>query len=255
MVWPQQPPHFLCLGAQKAGTTSLHCWLEQHPQVFLPEVKELHYFSLHHRRGPGWYRQQFAAAAPDQRCGDITPYYLFHPAAPARIQALVPQARLIVLLRDPVERALSGLFHAIRLGFEPLEPLQALEAEAARLQGLEQALLAGAPGQRSHQEQSYLSRSRYERQLARYRRLFAPEQLLILRSEDLFGPEAAVALQRILSFLELPADPLPMQLPRANAGLGEVQQAEPALRQWLWQRLQPTYRAMEQQYRLRWSGH
>lgn len=252
--WPQQPPHFLCLGAQKAGTTSLHHWLAQHPQVFLPDAKELHYFSLHHQRGPDWYRQQFAAARPHQRCGDITPYYLFHPAAPPRIRALVPQARLIVLLRDPVERALSGLFHAIRLGFEPLEPRQALEAEAARLEGVEQALLAGAPGHRAHQEQSYLSRSRYERQLARYRRLFPAQQLLILRSEDLFGGDSALALRRILAFLELAPGPFPLQLPRANAGQGEVAQVDPALRRWLRQRLQPTYAALEQQYQLRWDG-
>lgn len=254
LVWSQQPPHFLGLGAQKAGTTSLHCWLAQHPQVFLPDCKELHYFSLHFQRGQVWYRHQFSEAVPGQCCGDITPYYLFHPAAPQRIRAHAPQARLVVLLRDPVERALSGLFHGIRLGFEPLAPLQALEAEAQRLQGAEEALLAGLSSHQAHQEQSYLSRSRYELQLARYRQWFPAEQMLILRSEDLFAEQSAAALRRILAFLGLDEEVLPLRLPRANAGLGEVEQASPELRHWLRQRLQPTYAALEQNYQLRWDG-
>lgn len=222
--------------------------------MFLPDRKELHYFSLHYWRGLDWYRQHYAMAGLGQRCGDITPYYLFHPAAPQRIYEAMPQARLIVLLRDPVDRALSGLFHAIRLGGEPLEPLKALEAEAWRLEGAEEALLAGAASHRAHQLQSYLSRSRYELQLARYRQFFPPEQMLILRSEDLFDSEAAAPLlRRILVFLELSMPLLPLQLPRVNAGRGEVHQASPELRQWLRERLQPTYLALERDYQLCWE--
>ena len=113
-----QLPDFLGIGVQKGGTTTLQRLLEQHPDLFLPKQKELHYFSLHYGKGEAWYRQQFAAAAPQQRCGEITPYYVFHPQAPQRIHALLPQAKLILLLRDPVERALSQFAHSRRLGLE-----------------------------------------------------------------------------------------------------------------------------------------
>ena len=80
-------PDFLGLGVQKGGTTSLHCLLAQHPDVFLPAVKEVHYFSLNFAAGQDWYGSQFAAARPEQHCGEITPYYIFHPEVPRRAHA------------------------------------------------------------------------------------------------------------------------------------------------------------------------
>ena len=111
-------PDFLGIGVQKGGTTYLHALLQQHPQVFLATPKEQHFFSLHWDRGVSVYASRFAAAEPRQRCGEVTPYYLFHPLAPQRIQALLPAVRLIVLLRDPVERLLSQYFHSRRLGLD-----------------------------------------------------------------------------------------------------------------------------------------
>ncbi len=244
-------PAFIGLGTQKGGTTSLQRLLADHPGVFLPPAKEVQFFSLHHGRGQAWYAGHYAAAGSHQRCGDITPYYLFHPAVPGRLRRALPQARLVVLLRDPVERALSGLFHSIRLGLEPLAPEQALAAEAERLAGAEAQLLAGLAEHRSHQVHSYCSRSRYELQLARYEALFPAGQLLILRSEDFFTDPEPLWLQ-LLAFLELEAMPLPARLPVENAGQGEARGVDPALRQWLRQQLEPTYVAMAQRYGLRW---
>ncbi len=246
-----QLPAFICLGTQKGGTTSLQRLLADHPGVFLPPVKEVQFFSLHYSQGEAWYGRHYAAAAPHQCCGDITPYYLFHPAVPQRLRALLPSARLVVLLRDPVERALSGLFHSIRLGLEPLPPEQALAAEADRLAGAEQLLLAGLAEHHSHQVHSYCSRSRYDVQLERYEALFPAEQLLILRSEDFFtNPEPL--WQQLLAFLGLEMVPLPAQLPMENAGQGEARGVDPALRQSLRQQLEPTYAAMAQRYGLGW---
>ncbi|WP_411875879.1 sulfotransferase family protein [Vulcanococcus limneticus] len=244
-------PAFIGLGTQKGGTTSLQRLLADHPGLFLPPVKEVQFFSLHHGRGAEWYSRHYAGASPHQLCGDITPYYLFHPAVPERLQRALPQARLVVLLRDPVERALSGLFHSIRLGLEPLPPEQALAAEAGRLAGAEGQLLAGLAEHHSHQVHSYLSRSRYEQQLARYEALFPAEQLLILRSEDFFSDPEPLWRQ-LLAFLELDAVPLPAQLPVENAGQGEARGVDPALRQSLRQQLEPTYAAMAQRYGLGW---
>ena len=175
---PARLPDFLGLGTQKGGTTSLHQWLSTHPQVFLPACKEVHYFDQQPEQPTSWYAQHFQNAQPEQVCGEITPFYLFHPDVPTRIHAVLPKVRMIVLLRDPVERTLSQVFHARKRGFESLMPEEALAAEASRLQ-------SGNP--ESLQKHSYVSRSRYLDQLNRYEILFTRHQLLVLQSEQLFS--------------------------------------------------------------------
>jgi len=248
-------PFFLGVGAQKGGTTTLQALLQLHPDVFLPPAKELHYFTLQFLEGEGWYREQFAAARPDQCCGEITPYYLFHPAAPERIKALLPQVRLLVLLRDPVERALSGYFHSLRLGLETLPLEQALAAEPWRLAEADAALQVQGGCHHSHQVHSYLSRSRYDQQLVRYEQCFGPAQVLILRSEDLFERPQLI-WERVLRFLELPPWPLPeaaVARPR-NAGAGEAAAVPLAVRQWLRTQLAPTYGWLQERYGLCWQA-
>ena len=244
-------PGFLGLGVQKGGTTTLDALLRQHPGLALPRSKELQYFSLHYGLGDAWYAGQFAAARPEQRIGEITPYYIFHPLAAERIHTLVPDVRLIVLLRDPVERALSQLFHSRRLGLEPLEPESALAAEPERMAEAEAVVLAGGR-HRSHQEHSYLSRSRYELQLARYEALFPAKQLLLLRSEDLFL-SASEVWERLLQFLELQPMSMPA-LPRANAGRQEADAVPTRLRERLRQQLRVTYEVMASRYRMEWKA-
>jgi len=213
-------PSFLVLGTQKGGTTTLFSLLSQHPQVHLPDCKEVHYFSLHHEQGPDWYAQHFSAAREDQHCGDITPYYLFHPQAPARIQGLLPEARLVILLRDPVERALSHYFHALRHGFETLELEPALAAEGRRLSDAEATLALPGGVHFSHQKHSYVSRGRYGKQIAHYRRYFADQQLLVLKSEDLFHQPLGI-WAKLLAFLQLNFVPLPPHRVD-NSGSGEA---------------------------------
>ncbi|WP_191964726.1 sulfotransferase domain-containing protein [Synechococcus sp. RSCCF101] len=241
----------LGLGAQRCGTTTLQTLLSRHPGLFLPAFKEVHYFSLHYDKGHDWYAAHYSGAAPGQLRGDITPYYLFHPQAPARIAATVPGARLIVLLRDPVERALSQYGHSRRLGLEPLPLEQALAAEPTRLAGAEARLAAPGGRDRSHQEHSYLSRSRYGPQLARYEALWPQEAMLLLRSEDLFA-EPELSWRRIQAFLALKEHPFPGPLPRANAAGNTQLEPSAALRAWMREQLEPTYALMEQRYGLRW---
>ena len=193
-------PEFLGVGTQKGGTTYLYELLKRHPQIFLAEPKEQHFFSLHWQRGADWYGNQFASAAESQICGEITPYYLFHPEAPARIQSLLPNVKLIVLLRDPVERALSQYFHSRRLGLDHLDLEEAFAAEAGRLKKSVEALKQGLP-HISHQQHSYLSRSRYEEQLQRFDQYFPPDQILLLKSEDLSVTE--LIWEKIMDFLGL----------------------------------------------------
>lgn len=246
-------PDALGIGVQKGGTTTLHHLLQAHPEVYLPACKEVHFFSKHYAAGPAWYARHFAEAPAHCRRIEITPYYVFHPMVPERVRALLPRVRLILLLRDPVERALSQLFHSRRLGFETLPAEQALAAECERLAGAD-AVLAQPDGlHQSHQEHSYLSRSRYELQLPRWRAAFAPEQLLVLRSEDLFDAPAAV-WTRLQAFLQLTPVELPEGLAKPwNRGHGEADAVSSGLRAELRSQLEPTYAAMARDYGINWS--
>ena len=236
-------PNFLGLGTQKGGTTTLHRLLSQHPEVYLPPCKEVHFFDQNYGSGETWYRSQFHNAQPHQQCGDITPFYLFHPDVPKRIHNLLPTARLIVLLRDPVERAISQLFHARKRGFEPLPPAQALAAE-------QQRLASGDPV--SLQKHSYVSRSRYLDQLDRYEALFPSDQLLILRSEDLFEqPNQAWA--SLLEFLGVSAISLAAPLPRANAGDGLAASLDQSIRDKLRHQLADTAEGVKRRYGIEWA--
>ena len=235
-------PDFLGVGTQKGGTTYLYELLKRHPQVFLAEPKEQHFFSLHWQRGVDWYRKQFASAAESQICGEITPYYLFHPEAPARIQSLLPNVKLIVLLRDPVERALSQYFHSRRLGLDHLDLEEAFAAEASRLRNSTETLKQGLP-HLSHQQHSYLSRSRYEEQLMRFDYYFASDQILLLKSEDLFL-KTELIWGKIMDFLGLNPAICP-QLKPVYQGHGESNHVSSDVKHRLRRELDPTYQWME----------
>ena len=243
--WPPRKrlPHFLVLGTQKGGTTSLQKLLEQHPGVYLPPCKEVHYFSLHADESPSWYASHYQNARWGQKRGDITPFYLFHPQAPERIHALLPRVRLIALLRDPVERTLSQYFHAQRHGFESLSLDEALAAEPQRL----------ATGEAySFQKHSYVARSRYLEQLDRYEALFPKKRMLVLKSEDLFN-QTQSTWKQIQQFLKLRDIPLPMTLPRANAGQGEANEIAPHVRGQLRNVLAATASGVKQRYGIDWG--
>jgi len=205
-------PDFVIIGAQKAGTTSLFRYLSQHPEVLPSARKEVHYFDLQLDRGERWYRSQFPTRferdrvrAREGRCltGEASPYYLFHPLAPARARALVPEARLIALLREPVDRAFSHYHHEKRAGREPLEFGAAIERERAEFSAESERLIA-QPERYSefHHRHCYLHRGRYADQLEHWLESFPAEQLLILRSEDLFD-HPAETFSRVLEFIGL----------------------------------------------------
>jgi Sulfotransferase domain len=194
-------PEFLILGAQKAGTTALYAYLRWHPAITGPAWKEVSYFDRHYRRGVHWYRGQFPLRPGDRLVGEASPGYLFHPLAPKRVKATVPEARLIVLLRDPVDRALSHYHHEVALGREPLTFEQAVEAEPERTRGEEERLLR-EPDYFSHPwwDYTYLARGRYAEQLERWLAVFPREQVLVVASDDLAAAPAQT-YARALEFL------------------------------------------------------
>jgi hypothetical protein len=188
-------PDFLIIGAQKAGTTALYAYLREHPAFAGPPWKEVSFFDRQFWRGAAWYRGNFpnrlylrgvrARNGVEPVVGEASPSYLFHPLAPERAAALLPGARLIALVRNPVDRALSHYHHEVALGREPLPFEQALEREDERMEGELERLADPRYFSHAWWNFTYLSRGRYAEQLERWLEFFPRERLLVLPSEDL----------------------------------------------------------------------
>jgi len=199
-------PSALIIGTQKGGTTFLFDYLVQHPDVLPPLNKEIHYFDLNYARGVTWYRARFPYSYQLRGRAmtlDASPYYLAHPLVPQRVTDLLPGAKLIVLLRNPVDRAFSHYQHEVRGGRESLSFAEAIERESERLAG-EEERLRQEPAYYSynHHRYSYMLRGVYIEQLQRWARHFPRSQLLVLQSEWLFRDPAA-ATEAVQGFLGL----------------------------------------------------
>jgi hypothetical protein len=186
-------PDFLIIGARKCGTTFLYDLLTRHPYVEPAAKKELHYFNiLFKEEGLEWYRRCFPAPRwKDGRriiTGEATPYLAASHGVPKRVARVLPRARLIALLRNPVDRAYSDYQQARRKGREPLTFEEAIQAEKTQT-------LAG---------RQYLYRSTYVHHLQRWSNYFGEDQMLVLKSEDFFERMQG-ALERVLDFLDLPS--------------------------------------------------
>ena len=197
-------PSVLIIGTQKGGSTSLFKYLEEHPDVLPPLGKEVHYFDFHYASGVNWYRGRFPYAHWLRRGAltlDATPYYMMHPLAPRRAADLLPGVKLIALLRNPVDRALSHYQHEVRGGRETLSFVDALDRESERLAG-EEERLQREPSYYSwnHHRYAYTHRGLYLDQLRRWVQHFPRSQLLVLQSEWLFRdpPAATAAVYRFL---------------------------------------------------------
>src|SRR4051794_22945776 len=127
-------PDFLILGAQKAGTTALYAYLRWHPEITGPSFKEVSFFDRHYANGERWYRAHMPARRRSL-VGEASPSYLFHPLAPERVAGLLPEARLIALLRNPVARPSSNYQNEVALGGEPLSFEEAIGREDERMEG------------------------------------------------------------------------------------------------------------------------
>jgi Sulfotransferase domain len=208
-------PDFLILGAQRSGTTSLARYLAEHPAVrTMANIKGAHYFDKNFDKGLDWYRGHFPSAAYrawvkrrtgfDLVTGEGSPYYLLHPLVPQRVAGVMPSAKLIAMLRDPIERAYSGYQHEFGRGFETLPFEEAIDAEPKRLEGERERMIAD-PGYHSfdYQHHSYLTRGLYLEQLLHWREHMPAEQLLVIGAEEFFSEPARVFAE-VLEFLGLP---------------------------------------------------
>ena len=199
----QAMPDFFIIGAQRGGTRSLYEYLSGHPDIQPARTEEVHYFSLFFDRGRRWFLSQFPPLGPGQITGEASPYYLFHPLAAERLHAVAPEAKLIVLLRNPVDRAFSHYQLEVRQGNEPLSFEEAIAAESSRLAGeVERILDDDTYASFAHQHYSYLARGRYVEQLRRWFSLFPRDQFLVLKSENFYRDPAA-GYRQVTDFLGL----------------------------------------------------
>ena len=209
-------PSFLICGGQRCGTTSLYRALAAHPAILKAVLhKGVHYFDTSYHRGMAWYRAHF----PMQRTGDkiqqrygvpaqtfeSSPYYMYHPQAVARIAQDLPDTKLVVLVRDPVERAYSQHHHEVARGFERERDFgNALALEPARLHRQEERL-AQDPGYYSfaHQHHAYRGRGEYARYLGVMAQHVGRDRIHVVESERFFSHPEEV-YDEVLTYLGLP---------------------------------------------------
>lgn len=194
-------PSFFVVGAQKAGTTTLHDWLVQQPDVCLPKLKETTFFSNDkvYSYGLDWYMRQFPQCGGDAFMGEICPAYMFIEKAPERIHESIKTPKIIFVLRSPLDRAYSHYQMIVRRGLEKLTFKDALLAEKERLSG-------GDYFKKTHY--SYMARGRYEEQILRYKRVLPESEALFVSFDDLFGPDtSAQTYERICKFIGIKSSP------------------------------------------------
>ena len=167
--------------------------------------KEVHYFDLNYEKGIEWYRNQFNEKQNSSMVsGEASPYYIFHPLAAQRCAETLPASKIIVLLRDPVDRAYSHFHHEVRRGREPLSFEEALDREAERLLGERERLIASPLSHSgAYESYSYQARGVYADQLKVWVERFPRDRMLIVESESLYE-DSETQYARVLEFLGLP---------------------------------------------------
>lgn len=201
----EELPTFLVIGAMRSGTTTLAWALGAHPEVFIPRDKEIHYFDQNFDKPVEWYRRWFEAADGAPAIGEATPTYLYEREAPARMADVVPEARLVAILRNPIDRAYSHYWHERNLGRETLPFREALAMEPERI-GTEEVL--------SRLHFAYLDRSRYLHQLERVCRYYPRQRLHVMILEE-FQRDPATLYGDLCRFLRLDESYRPSKIGRA----------------------------------------
>ena len=192
-------PDFVIIGTAKAGTTSMYSLVAQHPEIVPAIKKEINYFQLHYGLDSPWYRSHFPTRASrffsrisgrNLLTGEASPTYLFYPPAPGRMKKIMPEVKLIMILRNPVDRAHSQYHMKVKLKSEPLSFEEATETEEKRC--------AATKGNFLHY--SYLARGLYAEQLENWFSHYDRDRFLILDYED-FRNDRQRSLDQVFEFL------------------------------------------------------
>ncbi|MEQ8381958.1 MAG: sulfotransferase domain-containing protein [Coleofasciculus sp. A1-SPW-01] len=197
-------PNFIIIGAPKCGTTAIFNYLNQHPQIYMPSCKEPHFFSFEGENKPHWgipnleaYGTLFEGVTDEIAIGEASTWYLYSKTASERIQYHLPEAKLIAILRNPVERAYSSWAFRVQCGWESITNFeQALQAEQSRI------------CDNREWDFHYLQSGFYYTQIKRYFDLFPREQIKIYLHEDLKADPVGL-LQDIFQFLNIDSNFVP----------------------------------------------
>lgn len=204
-------PSFIIIGVGRCGTTSLYNYLIEHPKILPPTVKEIGFYDLNFARGINWYKSHFPSIITKGYVkknnfitGEATPSYIYNPYAPKRIGDTIPNVKLIILLRNPVERAYSHYSQSVRLGREKLSFNVAIKNQLEEKKFFEKMNLTGDEKNydRIYHQNSYISMGIYINELKPWINYFRKEQILILKSEDLYEKPSTI-LNKTLEFLGL----------------------------------------------------
>lgn len=221
-------PSFFIVGAEKAGTTSLHDYINQHPAVVESHRKEVQYFSRYFYKSWDWYRAHFPLRRrlEGKICGEGSPYYIFHPYAAERIHSTLPQARIIMLLREPITRSISQYYHEVAKRRETLPLEEAIAAEDERTKGELERMVTPRYLPFRHEHFSYVAKSAYADQVERYLRVFPRSQVMVIQSERFFR-ETADVVREVFDFLGVDSTFVPPDLQPANVSSRKKEALEP----------------------------
>jgi hypothetical protein len=200
-----RPPDFLIIGTERGGTTSLYNYLAAHSRVRRALRKEINFFDENYSKGWAWYLAHFPIynQKDDFLTGEASPSYLFFPEVPSRVATHLPDTRIIVLLRNPVDRAYSHYHHEASLGYEALSFEDALSREVSTdKDGNWQLTDLRSRGLFASRHYSYLSKGIYIRQLRRWMEVLPRSRFFVAKSEDFFQNPSHVFSQ-VLEFLHL----------------------------------------------------
>lgn len=213
-------PNFLIVGAMKSGTSTLMHYMRFHPDIFMPE-NEVHFFNKdkNYNRGIAWYEKFFTNAKEAKAIGEKTPTYSYSSKVPGRIAKDLPEVQLIWVFRNPVKRAYSNYWHAVKRGGERLQFPEAIEHEQERVK---KRIWLG-----------YLKRSKYIEQVKRYLEYFEMSQMHFLLFEDLVN-NPGETVNQVFRFLEVKN---PIELPSYNIKKNVTKLPRIVLLQWLARRM------------------
>jgi len=198
-----RPPEFLIIGTERGGTTSLHTYLMENQKIARALRKEIHYFDQNYNKGWTWYLSHFPNRKNDIISGEASPHYYFFQEAAARIANDLPNVKIIVLLRNPIDRAYSHYQHEVANGYEKLSFKNAISREYNISDGTLQPFDLRSAGIFQYVHFSYLSKGLYVTHLKSWLAEIPRERFLFLKSEDFFRNPGAV-LSQVLNFLGLP---------------------------------------------------
>ena len=195
-------PNFIIIGTGKSGTTSLYNYLTQHPQVLPAIKKEIYFWSRYFDKGIDWYLAHFPPIPEETKflTGEATPTYINSWHTPERLFSFFPKIKLILILRNPVDRAVSHYYHEVRSKMENKSLSEVIYSQLERLQKIPESSLQEAYW---NDISYYVSYGVYVEFIKKWMTLFPREQFLILNSKD-FYQEPETTMQKVFTFLDLP---------------------------------------------------